>query len=244
MTVLAIIPARGGSKGIPRKNIVPLAGRPLVAHTLEAARAAKVVTDILVSTDDDEIAAVCAGLGAATAYRRPAALAGDTASAVEAAVHALDWWAERQGGDPELLVLLQPTSPLRTAADIDGTVAALRRAGVESAISVHEMSEHPMECVAATTDGWRMLVAPPAGATGRQAYGARFHFINGAVYVVTPGFLRQRRAFMVEGGETALYVMDALRGIDIDEPTDLDLAEAILTHPRLAARLRASTVKD
>lgn len=238
MRVLAVIPARGGSKGIPRKNVVPLAGRPMIAYTLDAARQSTAVTDILVSTDDDEIAALCESHGVAVPYRRPAELGGDSVGMVDTVVHALDWWGGANGGDPDLVVLLQPTSPLRSAADIDGTVRALRDSGKASAISVHRLREHPMECVRVAGEAWSMLEKPPVGASRRQDYNAQFQFINGAIYAVTPRFLRDRRAFMTEGHETALYTMSPLRGLDIDYPEDLDLAEAILGHARLSANIQ------
>jgi CMP-N,N'-diacetyllegionaminic acid synthase len=236
VSVLAVIPARGGSKGIPRKNLAPLGGRPLIAYTLDAARAATTVTDILVTTDDNEIAAACEAEGVPVPYRRPEALATDSAGMAETVLHALDWWT-KEHKRPELIVLLQPTSPLRSPADIDGTVEALRAARVESAISVHEMDEHPMECLRMTAGSWALIERAPLGAKGRQDYGARYYFINGAVYVVTPDFLRTRHAFMTEGAGTALYVMDRMRGLDIDDAEDLDMAEAILNHPRLGRRV-------
>lgn len=237
MSVLAIVPARGGSKGIPRKNLALLAGRPLIAYTLSAARAAKGVSDLLISTDDEEIATICEAEGVAVPYRRPAALAGDSVGMIETVLHALEWWKRRQGSDPEMLVVLQPTSPLRHASDIDGTIALLRESGRESAISVHEMAEHPMECVRREGNNWNMLERAPAGAIRRQDYGAAFYFINGAVYAARPEFVRRRQALMAEGDETVLYVMDRMRGIDIDDPEDLDLAEAVLGHPRLRRRV-------
>lgn len=242
MSVLALIPARGGSKGIPRKNVMPLAGRPLITYSLEAARKAATITDILVSTDDAEIAACCEAFGVPVPYRRPPELAGDTVGMVDTSLHALDWWQAQGHDEPEILVLLQPTSPLRSPADIDGTVKAMRDARLESAISVHEMAEHPCECIRLTQDrGWSILEAPPPGAVRRQDWTEQFHFINGAVYAVTPAFLRRNRAFCLDGRHTAVYAMDRIRGIDIDDPIDLDYAEATLTHPRLAQRLNART---
>jgi CMP-N-acetylneuraminic acid synthetase len=238
VTVLAVIPARGGSKAIPRKNLSPLAGRPLIAYTLAAARAAKTVTEVMVSTDDDEIAAVCEAEGVPVPYRRPQALAGDDAGMVDTVLDALDWWTARTSVKPELIVLLQPTSPLRSGGDIDGTVDALRRAVRESAVSVHAMTEHPMECVRLAGSSWTMLAHPPAGTVGRQDYDGQFYFINGAVYAATPAFLRSHRALLAEGEETALYVMDGVRGVDIDDEDDLDMAEAILLHPRLRRRVQ------
>jgi N-acylneuraminate cytidylyltransferase/CMP-N,N'-diacetyllegionaminic acid synthase len=209
----------------------------LIVHTLDAARASSTVTDILVSTDDAEIASVCEAAGMPVPYRRPPALAGDTAGMVDTVLHAADWWQSTRGNEPELIVLLQPTSPLRTATDIDGTVAALRDAGRESAVSVHPMREHPMECVRISGETWTKLAQAPNGALRRQDYDGRFCFINGAVYAVTPAFLRKHKAFVAEHGETVLYEMDAMRGIDIDNPEDLDLAEAILNHARLRQRV-------
>jgi len=235
--VLAIVPARGGSKGIPRKNIALLAGRPLISYTLNAARAAKTITDLMISTDDEEIASICETHGVPVPYRRPPELSDDTAGMAETALDSLDWWAMRQGDEPDLVVVLQPTSPLRNANDIDGTVSALRKTSRQSATSVHEVTEHPMECVKFADGRWTMLVQPPSGVTRRQGYQGQFYFINGAVYAATPSFLRQQRAFVAEGAETTLYVMDAVRGVDIDDETDLDLAEAILGHPRLRLRL-------
>lgn len=242
MNVLAIVPARGGSKGIPRKNLAPLAGRPLIAYTLDAARAANCVTDVMVSTEDEEIAAACEAEGVRVPYRRPAALAGDGVGMVETVLHAIDWWQAERGSAPDVIVLLQPTSPLRGAKHIDGTLAALSDAGRGSAISVNEMTEHPMECVRLAGGSWTMLERLAPGIQRRQDYGARFYFINGAVYACTPAFLRERRAFMVEGDETALYFINPICGIDVDDPEDLDLAEAILTHPRLRRQIQAASI--
>jgi N-acylneuraminate cytidylyltransferase/CMP-N,N'-diacetyllegionaminic acid synthase len=99
------------------------------------------------------------------------------------------------------------------------------------------MTEHPMECLRLSGQSWTMLAKPTPGAVRRQDYDERFYFINGAVYAVRPAFLRAQRAFMQEGDATALYVMDAVRGIDIDDPEDLDLGEALLGHPRMGQRI-------
>lgn len=227
MTVLALIPARGGSKGIPGKNLVPFGGKPLIAHSIDAARASSIITDIIVSTDSDEIAAACEAHGIAVPRRRDPSLATDEAGMLGVALEALHW-CQQDGLDVDTLVLLQPTSPLRNSADIDGTVTAMRMAGVESAISVHMMTEHPAECIKALNRDWHFLVKPPEGATGRQAYEGKFQFVNGAVYAVTPRFLHQKQAFFLEGPETALYEMDRLRGVDINDHFDLSVANALL----------------
>lgn len=225
--LLAFIPARGGSKGIPRKNLALLAGKPLIEYTVEAALASSCIDDILLSTDDEEIAAVCARAGVATRYRRPAPLAGDDAPMLAALQHGLEWQARERGSTPDEVLLLQPTSPLRTAVDIDGAVERFRQSGADTLASVHRLVEHPSECVALGGEGWRYLVPPPPRAARRQDYRGSYFFLNGAVYLARTAALLRERRFVVPG-VTVLYEMPRERGIDVDSPLDLELAEAVL----------------
>jgi CMP-N,N'-diacetyllegionaminic acid synthase len=227
MKVLGLIPARGGSKGIPGKNLILLGGKPLIAHTIDAARASAAITQVMISTDSDEIAAACESYGVAVPRRRAPHLATDSAGMLGVALEALGWCSQ-DGEKIDVLVLLQPTSPLRKGLDIDGTVAAMHAAGVESSVSVHMMTEHPAECVEARGRDWKFLVKPPECAMGRQDYQGQFLFVNGAVYAVTPRFLRQKSSFVLEGRETALYEMDRLRGVDINDSFDVSIASALL----------------
>ena len=137
--VLGLIPARGGSKSIPRKNLAPLGGKPLIAWTCEAALGARCLDRVVVSTDDEEIAAVAEAHGVAAPFRRPAALSGDQATSAEAAIHAVEWLDRHQGWRANLLVLLQPTSPLRTAAQIDAALGLMRERQAETVVSVIEV---------------------------------------------------------------------------------------------------------
>jgi N-acylneuraminate cytidylyltransferase len=123
--VLALIPARGGSKSIPRKNILPLAGHPLIAYSIAAARAAELVTRVIVSTDDPEIAAVARAYGAETPFLRPAEISGDRTPDLPVFVHALEWLEAEEGRIPQIVVQLRPTSPLRRVSHIDAAVARL-----------------------------------------------------------------------------------------------------------------------
>lgn len=225
--LLALVPARGGSKGIPRKNLAPLAGKPLLQYTLEAALASRQIDDTLLSTDDEEIAAFAAQCGAATRYRRPPQLAGDDAPMIAAVEHALEWYAREHSRPPDAVLLLQPTSPLRTVADIDGAIARFREAGADTLASVHRLSEHPCECVVAAGRSWQYLVPPPVACAGRQDYPGGFFFINGALYLARTEVLRRERRFIVPGA-TLLYEMPRERGIDIDSPLDLACAAALL----------------
>jgi len=225
--LLAFVPARGGSKGVPRKNLVPLAGRPLIQYTLEAARASAHIDDVFLSTDDEEIAAFGAHHGAATPYRRPPELASDEAPLFAAVEHGIRWYERTHGRLPEELVILQPTSPLRTPQDIDHAIERFRTDRAHTLMSVHVMIEHPYECVTAGKDGWDYLVTPPAGVARRQDYRGKYYFINGALYVArTEALLRERR--FVVPGVTQLYEMPRERGIDVDTLADVACAEALL----------------
>jgi CMP-N,N'-diacetyllegionaminic acid synthase len=216
--VLALVPARGGSKGIPGKNVRPLAGKPLLAHTLEQALGARTPMRVVVSTDDDEIAEVAFSCGAEV-VRRPDALAGDTASSESALLHALDALEAADGYIPELVVFLQCTSPLRRPGDIDGAVEALRAAGADSLLSV----------VASHRFLWRI---GPEGAAESVNYDwrrrprrqdrAAEYAENGSIYVFRPAVLRQGGNRL--GGRIALYEMDEWSAVDIDSPADFELA--------------------
>ncbi|MCK4302580.1 MAG: acylneuraminate cytidylyltransferase family protein, partial [candidate division Zixibacteria bacterium] len=135
MKTLAIIPARGGSKGIPRKNLRLLAGKPLIAHTIEHARQARSIDRILVSTDDPEIASVSQRYGAEVIFR-PSEISGDTASSESALLHALEHLEKTEGYRPDLVAFLQCTSPLTSPGDIDSTVQALLDGDADSALAV------------------------------------------------------------------------------------------------------------
>ncbi len=224
MRRLAFIPARGGSKGIPRKNLVPLAGKPLLQYTIEAAMESRYLTDILFSSEDQEMNSFVSSLGLPVNYRRPPELASDEASLVDALLHALDWWKGAHGALPEQIMLLQPTSPLRTAADIDGAVEFMEKNGGSSLISVHRMTEHPYECVRQQENGWRFLASSGERLYRRQEYQEEFYFINGAIYLLTTDFFLERRNFFIED-ESLLYIMDPAHGVDIDDLPGLERAE-------------------
>lgn len=222
MEVLAIIPARGGSKGIPRKNLQLLVGKPLLAHTIEQALAAKTVTRVVVSTDDEEIAAVAQEYGAQT-VKRPTDISGDTASSEAALLHTLNELAEKEGYSPDLLVFLQCTSPLRGAADIDGGVSRLLDESGDCLLGVTPFSLFL----------WR---ATPAGDAEGINHDKRHrpmrqemepqYMETGVLYVMrTAGFQQAKHRFF---GKTLLYEMPAERCLDINDRVDLVIAEAVL----------------
>lgn len=221
--ILGLVPARGGSKGIPRKNLATLAGRPMLDYTLDAALGAKSLDLIAVTTDDRAIEAA-AKRRRVPVIRRPAALAGDRAPMITAVKHAI----KNLGVPPaeiEAVVLLQPTSPLRGARHVDEAVAQWRKSGADSLVSVNRVWQHPCECLQVAPGGLKPAVSLPRGAAGRQDM-PRFVFLNGAVYVTRTSMLLRRGRFWDR--RSAVYDMDPLAGLDIDEPYQLAVAEALL----------------
>ncbi len=217
---LAVIPARGGSKGVPRKNLRELAGRPLVAHTIACAKDAASVDRVVVSTDDPEIAAVAQRFGAEI-VARPPELSGDTASSESAVVHALEVLAAN-AYEPDLVMLLQCTSPLTTPEDIDGAVRRLEATGADSCFTAvpfhHFLWRHG-------ADGEAVGINHEGGPRKRRQDLDVQLLENGAVYVmrVAP-FLREGTRFC---GKTVIHRVDPSRVLEIDEPLDFTKAEAL-----------------
>jgi CMP-N-acetylneuraminic acid synthetase len=219
---MAIIPARGGSKGLPRKNLHKLAGRPLLEYTVQAARAASCVARVIVSSDDPEILAVAASAGAEI-HRRSAAAASDTATSEEAMREVL---RDLEGSTPPLLALLQPTSPLRTAADIDAAAALLAETGADALISVCEPRHHPLKALRVDGRGFLAGLCDDHSPFLPRQNLPRALQPNGAIYLVRTAL------FLANGlllqGKTIPYLMDDARSIDIDTAEDIRLAAALL----------------
>jgi CMP-N,N'-diacetyllegionaminic acid synthase len=217
-SVLALIPARGGSRGLPRKNVLPLAGKPLIHWTIDAARQSRYIDRTIISSDDQEIIAVALEGGCEAPFTRPADLATATTPTLAVALHALD---QLPGFD--ILVLLQPTSPLRTATDIDAALETLLAHEAGSAISVCESTKSPYWMYhLAGDDTLKPVLDATVSATRRQDLPPAY-YLNGAVYAVNIPWLIETGAFV--GAHSVAYVMPAQRSIDIDTAADLKLAE-------------------
>jgi CMP-N,N'-diacetyllegionaminic acid synthase len=225
MTVVAIITARGGSRGLPRKNILPLAGKPLIAHSIEAALQARGVSRVLVSTDDPEIAAISSQHGAEVPFLRPPELSRDDSAHMDVMLHAVDW-LQSQGGAPDAVMLLQPTSPLRLPEDLDGAIDLMRSTGCPAVVGLRPASSHPYLTYRMAADG--LL-------TGFVDHGLRYprrqdlppaFTLNGALYLNRCESLRQTRLFQPEGAYG--WVMPHERSIDIDSTDDFARAEMLL----------------
>lgn len=226
MKPLYIIPARGGSKGIPHKNIKLLAGKPLIAYALDTARQlAADASHIVLSTDDPAIADVARGLGHDVPYMRPAHLATDTAGSREVMLDAMQW-ADSQGIEYDCVVLLQPTSPLRTAGDVRAALAAYTPSA-DMAVSVCPAASNPYyNCFECDPEGFLHISKGDGLYTRRQDAPPAWEY-NGAVYVINPQSLRQKPMGAFE--RRIPVPMPRRRSIDLDTPTDWLVAEALIS---------------
>ena len=212
--VLGLIPARGGSKGLPGKNLLNACGRPLIGWSVKSALASSAITRTVTTTDSREIAEIAAELGSDVPFMRPAKLATDDAGMMETVFHALD---NLPGFD--YVMLLQPTSPLRTAEDIDTAFQQIRESGANSCVSVTRTTENPF--LTFTFEGankhLHQVVKPTANIVRRQDYPNTYK-LNGAIYVAKVSWLRKQRSFVAE--DTVGYVMPEYRSIDVDTEKD------------------------
>ena len=223
MSVLAIVPARGGSKGIPHKNIKSLAGKPLIGWTIDSAKKSKYISQIVVSTENQKIASIAREFGAEIPFMRPAALSADDTPGIEVVMHALELLPE-----VEWLLLLQPTSPLRSVEDIDGIIRLCFDRGASSAVSVVAVDKHPYwmyQCDAAGR--LKPIVTERPTFTHRQDLPAAYG-LNGALYLASRDWLLARRDFV--GPDTLAYIMPAERSADLDTPMDWKWAEFLIEH--------------
>lgn len=222
---IGMIPARGGSRGLPRKNIAPLGGKPLIAHTIEAARAASSIDRIIVSTDDPEIAAVARKFGAEVPFLRPPELAGDATPSLCVMQHALTHLRLAEGCEPEIVVLLQPTSPLRGPSDIDKAVSMLEETGADSIVSVCASEHHPAWMKRVEAGRVYPFLEDGPEYTRRQDLPPVYR-LNGAIYVTRPRIVIEENRIL--GPDTRAFVMNAESSVDIDSALDLQLASVIL----------------
>lgn len=224
---LAIIPARGGSKGIPRKNMVPIAGKPLIAYTIEAALKSDCLDKVVVSSDSPEIMEFAQCLGINESYQRPTEVSTDFTPMAETLKDVIFHY-EKEGYEIENIMLLQPTSPLRTAEDIRGAVECFNSTDKKSLIGVTPAAEHPCEIIEQTPEkDWSFLVHAK-GATRRQDYKNNYWFLSGAMYICNKDHFLETN-IMFHPGESLLFPMPEESRIDIDSLADLELANFYLS---------------
>ena len=225
MRFLGLIGARGGSKGIPRKNLIDLAGRPLIHYTFEEALKSKLLDRIILSTDDEEIAEFARSSGIEVPFLRPAHLASDTAIMADVIQHALDWLKTEENYSPDALLLLQPTSPLRRARHIDEALSLFEERKADSLVSLSPPQEHPWDMVYIEADQIKFAMDKYTDLTNRQEYKS-FYYINGAIYLTKIEMFMAHCNFW--GGKVVPYYMDTLDSIDVDTEADLIITDCLL----------------
>lgn len=218
--ILAVIPARGGSKGIPKKNIIDLLGKPLLYYSIKSAKESKYIDKVIISTDDIEIAEVGKNLGAEVPFLRPKEISGDKAKSIDAFIHAIKE-LEKLGEKYDYILLLQNTSPLRQSWHIDEAIEKLIKSDKRSLVSVSEVIEHP--CIMRTLNekDETMNLLNMNGDMRRQDF-PPMYIVNGAIYIQKNDECLNLNTNL-NGGKLA-YVMAREYSVDIDEYLDLDIA--------------------
>jgi len=223
--ILFVIPARGGSKGIPGKNIKPMGGIPLICRSIDIARKFVGDKDICVTTDSDEIIEVVKQHGMEVPFKRPDYLATDTASSYDVLIHALDFYKEK-GIEYDWMVLLQPTTPFRKEEDLRKMLDMMND-DLDMVVSVKQAETNPYyNCYAVNEQGYlQKFIKTPVGGYGRQASRPIIYEKNGSVYIMKILSLRQQRINEFE--KVHIYEMSKEYSIDLDEPLDWIFAEAV-----------------
>jgi len=230
MNILGIIPARGGSKSIPRKNIKDLCGKPLIGWTIEAAKRADFLDRVILTTDDDEIAEVGKKYGADVPFIRPKEFAEDKTPTLPVLQHAVNWLKEKGGYEPDAVMLLQPTAPLRQVRHIVEAAELFEKSGADSVVSVVEIPGHfsPYWAVVEGQDGHaKLFVGDPIRKriTRRQDFPQKTYAHNGAIYLFKTKLLFDSQEPSLYGEHVRLYPMEEKYSVNIDSPEDWELAE-------------------
>lgn len=224
MNSLVIIPARGGSKGIPHKNIKPLNGKPLIYYTIDVARQIVAEENICVSTDDDAIIKCVEDYGLKVPFVRPQELSTDTAGTYEVLLHALDYY-EKQGKKFDNIILLQNTSPFRTAVDVKESLK-LYSSEIDMVVSVKESSANPYyNCFEEDENGF-LKISKGDGSYKRRQDVPKAYVYNGAIYIINPESLKKMP--LGKFSKRVKYVMDEIHSVDLDNMIDWKFAEFLI----------------
>lgn len=226
--MIALIPARGGSKGLPGKNIKNLCGKPLIAHTIGAALNASGIDRVVVTTDSEEIAEIAKQYGAEVPFLRPEELAGDTSSAVDVYLHAVDFLQKESGQEIQKFMVLLPTAPLRGSENIEQALKEFYEKKAETLISMKE-AETPISWYYGMNEEGRVK---NLGFDGQNAVKNRqvnnvYYIPNGAIYILDTRLLREKRTYYSDN--TVAYLMSQEESVDIDCALDFKIAELLLS---------------
>ena len=223
--IVALICARGGSKGLPRKNVRPFVGKPLIAHSIEMALNSNFIADVVVSTDDEEIARVAKIYGASVPFMRPANLSGDSAQEWHVWQHALSWLSD-QGRDIEALVVLPPTAPLRSLDDVNGAIEMFLQKKCDGVVCGTDAHRNPFFNMVTTDDEQRCTLAMSGAARfTRRQDAPTFYDLTTVCYVMSPDYIKHHQHLF--DGDIRMFHVPVERSVDIDTIFDFELAEFI-----------------
>ncbi len=232
--ILAVIPARGGSKGILKKNIRQFAGKPLITHAIDQAKSAKSINRIIVSTESKEIADIAQKNGAEVPFLRPLELAGDKSRVVDVVIDILDRLKKEENYIPDLVMLLQPTNPLRTSEDINGVLALLVSSGADAVVTIcsteNLLYTRNKKGLISLVSGTELFLSSP----NRQELSDVYRLDGSMVYVVKTQVLITERTFLPNN--LAGYVIPNWRAVDIDEPEDFVVGELIMKNKNVISK--------
>jgi CMP-N,N'-diacetyllegionaminic acid synthase len=225
--MIAIIPARGGSKGLPHKNMLLLHNKPLIVYTIEAALKSKSIDRVIVSTDDKNIAAIAIEAGAEVPFYRPDYLSSDTASAVDVYIHAVQWVMKHDGTDISKFVVLLPTSPLRTSKDIDAACTLFESKQADTLIAVKETETPPSWiCELDQSGKLKNCNFTKVSHMGNRQINKLYYIPCGAIYILDYSVLLNKRTYYTDN--TVAYVMPRERATDIDNKMDFEYVEFLM----------------
>lgn len=223
--IVALVCARGGSKGLPQKNIRSFVGKPLIAHSIEMALTSNLIADVIVSTDDEEIARVAKNYGASVPFMRPAKLSGDSAPEWHVWQHALSWLFD-QGRDVEALVVLPPTAPLRSLEDVNGAIEMFLNNKCDGVVCGTDAHRNPLFNMVKIDDEQRCTLAMSRTARfSRRQDAPTFYDLTTVCYVMSPDYVRLHQHLF--DGDIRMFHVPLQRSVDIDSIFDFELAEFI-----------------
>jgi CMP-N-acetylneuraminic acid synthetase len=226
-SLIAVIPARGGGKRLPGKNLINLGGKPLIAWTIEAALGCSFIDEVMVTTDDAEIAEVSKRYGANVPFMRPVELSGDTATTFDAIKHTIDFYRTEFLKEFDYIVLLQPTSPLRDSVDITEAIELLEKKNADAIISVCEVDHSPLWMNTLPLDGSMVGFIHDEVKNKRSQDLDVFYRLNGAIYICNIEALLDKGSFFIDNLINS-YLMPIEKSVDIDSYLDLEMAKVIL----------------
>ena len=232
MKILAFLPARGGSVGIKKKNLAIVNNKPLIKYTLNTIKELRNSVNYFISTDSKEIKKYCESQGFELSYRRPKYLSGSKSNIVDVVLHGIDYLKKKNNSTFDTILLLQPTSPLRTVKELKKAIKVFKDKNINSMASVVKLRESPFESLEKIKNKWKFLIKPKKNYYRRQQFKRNFYFIDGTFYITKVDYLKRNKTFF-DINNTLPFILNRNWPIDIDDKEDLLVAETFLKKNKL-----------